>query len=117
MSPGVQPESLEGRSRKNVPFQDDRWYIENGVKLLDMHYRCDANRALEDVFFMLNSETPRITVNERKKRAVSDAHECEPREKRVQLNPCELEIMSEWYDTKNDELEAGPDGAQRGKER
>ncbi len=107
---------LEGRTRNNVPFKDNAWYQEHDAKLLNLHYQCDPKQALDDAFYMICSEIPRINVKERKKRATDDADE-EPPKKRVRLDPCEPQIISDWYDNKNQELESGPDGDQKKKER
>ncbi len=107
---------LTGRTRREVPFEDDKWYLEHDVELLDLHYQCDSKQALNDAFYMICSETPRITIKERKKKTTKDGDE-EPPKKRTKLDPCEPEIISDWYENKNRELESGPDGEQYKKER
>ena len=107
---------LEGRSQKKLPFDNDAWYKENDAKLLDLHFKCDPKQALDDAFYMICSEIPRISIKERKKKVIKDADE-EPPKKRAKLDPCEPEIISDWYENKNRELESGPDGEQYKKER
>ncbi len=107
---------LEGCTLRKVPFVDNEWYQQNDVKLMDLHFKCDYKQALDDAFYMICSEIPRISFKERKKRATDDADE-EPPKKRVKLDPCEPQIISDWYDNKNQELESGPEGDQKKKER
>lgn len=87
---------VEGRSLKKVPFADDTWYKENDAKLLDVHFQCDEKRALEDAFYMICTEKPRITVKERRSAKKKDADQQD--HKRSKLEPCELQIIQEWYD-------------------
>ena len=107
---------VEGRSLKKVPFENDKWYRENDVKLLDLHCQCDPEKALDDAFYMVCSEIPRISVNERKKRVAENVDEEAPK-KRAKLDPCEPQIISDWYDKKDAELAAGADGDAYKKER
>ena len=107
---------MEGRTLRKAPFVGNKWFPEHDAELLHLHYQCDPKQALDDAFYMICSEIPRINVKERKKRATDDADE-EPPKKRVRLDPCEPQIISDWYDNKNQELESGPDGDQKKKER
>ena len=107
---------MEGRTLRKIPFADNKWYEENDAKLLGLHYQCDPKGALDDAFYIICSEIPRVSIKERKKKATEDADE-ESSKKRTKLDPSEPEIISEWYDNKNRELESGPDGDQKKKER
>ena len=99
---------MEGRTLRKIPFADNKWHEENDAKLLGLHYQSDPKGALDDACYMICSEIPRVSIKERKKKASK---------KRAKLDPSEPEIISEWYDNKNQELESGPDGDRKKKER
>ena len=92
-----------------MPFENDEWYQEHVAELLDLHFNCDQKQALDDAFYMICSEIPRISVKERKRKVADDAGQ-EPSQKRAELDPCEPPIISGWYNNKNRELESRPNG-------
>ncbi len=93
---------LTGISRKGRALDDDKWYRENVVDLLNAHYALTPNNALSDVLSMMLTDEAQLTTSRTSKKDGNPDDEqyldqLNPPAKHRKLRPSEKALIRDWY--------------------
>ena len=104
----LRPQLESGKSKNNGKPLGDAWLKEKWPELLDAHYQCripGPSACLQDALNMITEpHSVQITCPGTKKKEEDEHKEGDEHEPRT-LSELEVQVIKEWYDKKDKELE------------